>query len=116
MLIHRPPWSFKSLLLLALIAPAPTLADGPPTVVASPVSPTPPLHHHKHKQKRKTGAPAGSNASVTAAGTHATRSGAAAAAGTDSPSMSYGLGPNNPAAPNMGSADHTPGTTGTSGN
>jgi len=60
-------------------------------------------HRHHHRLKNTT------SASATSSNT------GAPASNTDAPGMSDSLGTNNPGSPNMGSSDHSPGTTGTSG-
>jgi glycerol kinase len=75
--------------------------------------PAPLKPHHKHK--KKTASSAAGNASAAAAGTKASDSGKAAAKNTEGTGISDGLGSNSPGSPNMGSPDHTPGSTGTSG-
>jgi len=101
-------WMF----ILCLIAPVTARAaetPGDTTVVASPVAPKP---HHKHKKKASVSATSNGTA-VPAPDTGSNRK--QAAENTDAPGMSDSLGTNNPGGPNMGSGDHTPGTTGTSG-
>ena len=72
----------------------------------------PPVHHHKHKKTASASA-TGNGTVAPTPGTGSNRK--MAAANTDAPGMSDSLGQNNPGTPNMGSPDHTPGTTGTSG-
>jgi hypothetical protein len=73
----------------------------------------PPALTHKHK--KQTGSSAAIKASVAAAGANASQSGAAAAANKETPGSLYHLEGNNAGGQNMLSGDHTPGTTGTSG-
>ncbi len=68
--------------------------------------------HHKHKKKADV--PTTNNTTASPAVDRDSRQNKAAV-NTDAPGMSDSLGANHPGSPNMGSADHTPGTTGTSG-
>ena len=98
--------------IVNLIAPAAGLATGSTDGAAAAVNPVSPRPHHKHK--KKVSASAASNGTVAPApDTGSNRK--TAAGNTDAPGMSDSLGSNNPGSPNMGSPDHTPGTTGTSG-
>ena len=67
--------------------------------------------HHKHKKTTSNSTP--SNAS-TAPSSADSRAGTVDGR-TQAPGMSNSIGSNNAGEPNMGSPDHVPGTTGTSG-
>ena len=100
------------ILLGSLMAPAGIhAADATGETTATP-NPAPIKPHHKHKKKASVSATSNSTA-VPTADTGSGRK--TAAENTDAPGMSDSLGSNNPGGPNMGSPDHTPGTTGTSG-
>ncbi len=82
----------------------------PPNGATTAPSATSPKHHHRHKKVT----------TVTSAGSKPVAS--AASAAPPQAEISIGnntspdsLGSNSPGSPNMGSPDHTPGTTGTSG-
>jgi hypothetical protein len=107
------PWIKKSLALvtlLSLIAPAAGWAadDTTATPAASLKSHK---RHHRNKNKSSDGVTHANTVAPAAAGS-GTEKGNLNAAGSG---MSDSLGPNNPATPNMGSPDHVPGTTGSSG-
>ena len=69
---------------------------------------------HSHRHKKPVVAPAEGQKTTAPAGDLDARKGVSSD-NTDAPGMSDSLGNNNPGSPNMGSSDHVPGTTGTSG-
>ena len=98
--------------MVCLIIPYSARSADMPGGVSPTADPVPPKHHHKHKKKASVSAT--SNGTVAPeADTGSNRK--TASVNTDAPGMSDSLGTNNPGSPNMGSPDHTPGTTGTSG-
>jgi len=100
---------------LGLIAPGTIRAADTtaPNSATTSTSSTPHQHHHRHK--KTTSGSATSNTTVAPAGGANDSHKETAAGNTEAPDMSNSLGSNNPGNPNMGSADHTAGTTGTSG-
>jgi hypothetical protein len=105
---------------LNLITPAVLRAadtdDGHATVSGSTTTAantTAPKHHHRHK--KPIGEPTTGSRTITPpADTNDLHVGTVGN-NTDAPGMSNSIGSNNPGTPNMGTADHVPGTTGTSG-
>jgi len=100
------------IIIMCLIVPVAVRAAENAGDATATASPLPPKHHHKHKKKASVSATSNGTA-APAADTGSNRK--TAAENTDAPGMSDSLGSNNPGSPNMGSSDHTPGTTGTSG-
>jgi len=110
----RTQWITKALAfatLLSLIMPVGGWAtdDSTATPAASQKSYK---HHHRKKNKSSDGVTHTTAAAPAAANGSSTEKGDLNSAVSG---MSDSLGPNNPATPNMGSPDHVPGTTGTSG-
>jgi len=88
--------------------------DTPTPASTTPASTAPHKHHHHHKKSVKTSESSPKTtppASSPAADSHVGNG----TGNTDAPGMSNSMGTNNPGSPNMGSSDHVPGTTGTSG-
>jgi hypothetical protein len=108
---------FKGVALLSvlnLLGPLAILADDSAPSPAAPATMTrtaPRKHHRRHK--KTASAPA--SGTKTVASDDKTLHTGVPASNTDAPGMSDSLGANNPGTPNMGASDHTPGTTGTSG-
>lgn len=99
--------------ILNLIVPAGLLADNTTITKSTATVPSTARHHHKHKKKPAD--TAATKASVTAAGADATQSGTAFSATKQDPGALNPLEGNNAGGQNMMTGDHTPGTTGTSG-
>ena len=113
-------WKTKTLSwisLLILMAPLTLLAavtTETPEVATSSASTTSPLRKHHHKPKKTAPDSATPNSADIHAG--AAASGSGTSGGTvASPGISDNLKGNDAGQPNMGSPDHVPGTTGTSG-
>ncbi len=102
--------------LLSLIAPAAGwAADTAPSDAATTTPAASPKPHKTHHRKLKRKSTAG-KPSTPAHSSDATGSGTGKAdLNSAVDGMNDSLGPNNPSTPNMGSPDHVPGTTGTSG-
>jgi hypothetical protein len=106
--------AFAIVFVLSLLVPPLTRAadDKTPNSATTATSPAPVQKHRRHK--KTAGGAVTSKDSVNAAGTHASRE-EVSAVHTGTEGMSNSLGNNNPSEPNMGSPDHIPGSTGTSG-
>jgi len=98
--------------ILNLVVPAGLRAADATQETTTASNPAPPKHHYKHKKKASVSATSNATAAPAADIGSNRRT---AAENTDAPGMSDSLGSNNPGGPNMGSPDHTPGTSGTSG-
>ena len=85
-----------------------------PATTTPTTAPAPAPHKHHHRKKKTASLPATGSKTVASPSDHPIHAGIQAT-NTDAPGMSDSLGANNPGGPNMGSSDHTPGTTGTSG-
>jgi len=97
-----------AILAVALFASPRIVGDeliGNANVASAQMTSTPAPHKHHHRLKK---------AHVTAASPNISNV-RNTASDTDVPGLSDSLGTNNAGSPNMGSSDHTPGTTGTSG-
>lgn len=105
--------AFAWISILSLIAPAlVTAADStvPASTTTTP-SPTPHKRHHRHKKTNSDSA----TSSSTVAPASPSHTGTVPGGSAVPNGMSDSLGSNNAGSPNMGSQDHTPGTTGTTG-
>ena len=99
--------------MLYLLAPSVIGSDDTTVPVGATTAPSPTPHKRHHRKKKAKSEATTSSATVAPAvpsHTGTVPGGSAVPNG-----MSDSLGSNNAGSPNMGSPDHTPGTTGTSG-
>jgi hypothetical protein len=83
-----------------------------PNMAATTTSPPP--RKHPHRKKRPKDQVTRKQQTVAPTDSGDVRRGSADS-NTEAPGMSDSLGTNNPSGPNLGTSDHVPGTTGTSG-
>ena len=99
--------------ILTLIAPLMIRAADTPGDTTVPATPAPRKVHHRHKKKASGAAAPSKTVDPVSAADKQLHTGVSN--NTDASGMSDSLGTNNAGSPNMGSSDHVPGTTGTSG-
>lgn len=97
--------------ILHLIAPARVTAADSTVPASTTTTPSPHKRHHRHKKTKSDSA----TSSSTVAPASPSHTGTVPGGSAVPNGMSDSLGSNNAGSPNMGSPDHTPGTTGTSG-
>jgi len=97
------------LALMATVAWQTAIADS--NTDSAPTKVVPRKRHHRRKKTTSAPAAGTTTAAPAAKDTHPPT----LPNSTDAPGMSNSLGSNDPGGPNMGSPDHVPGTTGTSG-
>ena len=113
---HLPTRSYSLLSIMVLAAPFLVQAADPIPAATNETpaaaSPKPPKHHPRHAKTKKTPPPPPViDQTAPPVDSHVVHP----APNTAAPGMSNSLGTNNPGAPNMGTGDHVPGSTGTSG-